>query len=450
MAASFWTYFTDPVLRGPTIGAMLMCFAASQVGVIAFLRKQSLVGEALSHSAFPGVIIGVLAAPLVGVNIFKDLGVALMIMGGAFLTALISYFVIQILIKKFKISPDSALCFTLSSFFGIGLTLASQVQFTHTVLYRQSLSYIYGQAATMTDTHIFLYGALSLLILVPIILFYKELQAMTFDIDYAKSLGIRTGAINALITVLFVLAVVVGMRSVGVVLMSAMFIAPAAAARQFTHRLSLMLLIAGAIGLFSGFCGNYLSVETSVFLSSIYPQSRLALPTGPMIVIIASTVCLLSLLFAPERGLILRYVRVALFHYRTGCENLLKTIWRYDPNACVTLEQIKRYQSASTFYIKLLLWNLISNRWIRKDADNSYCLTHEGKMRAAHIVRLHRLWEVYLVKYLDVGAEKVHRNAEEMEHIITPELEKELNELLQYPTLDPHKQPIPPPTTEQS
>jgi manganese/zinc/iron transport system permease protein len=436
-------FFTDPVLRAPTIGCMLMCFAAALVGVIVFLRKQSLLGESLSHAAYPGVNLGVILAGVLAFEEQQELGISIFIVVGAFLSALAGVFAIHFLEQKLKIRPDSALCFVLAAFFGIGLTLASQVQFAYSSLYRQIQAYLYGQAATMTDIHIWIYGTLSLLIVFLLVFLYKELQTITFDRDFAKSIGIQMHTIDGVVFVLIVLAVVVGIRSVGVVLMSAMLIAPAAAARQYTNKLYLMFLIASIFGLMSGFFGNYLSVEISYYLTAKYPAQRLALPTGPMIVIVASLICLFSLLFAPERGFILRLIRIARFRYQCICENLLKAIWRFGPSSPVTLDQLGKYQSASPFYLHFILWRLTANGWLEKKG-NQYTLTSDGRQRSAQIVRLHRLWEVYLADYLGVGAERVHRNAEEMEHILTPELEQELTLLLKDPKKDPHQQPIPP------
>lgn len=435
-------YFTDAILRGPTIGCMFMCLGAALVGVIIFLRKQSLLGEALSHAAYPGVILGVIMAAFFAYEDAHETEIAILIMTGAFLSALLGLWLIHFLENRFRFRSDSALCFVLSAFFGIGITLASQVQFSYSALYRQSQGYLYGQAATMTDTHIWIYGILSLAILMMIFWLYKELQVMTFNREYAKSLGIKTNIIDGFVFILTVLAVVIGIRSVGVVLMSAMLIAPASAARQYTNKLHIMLLLAALFGILSGFLGNYLSVELSQKLSMRYPMSRLSLPTGPMIVLVASVICYFSLLFAPERGYFLRLIRIARFRYRCVRENLLKTIWRYGPEQEVTFSQIAKYQNASSLYLRFVLSGLVSNGWLEK-IGSSYRLTSDGKQWAARVVRLHRLWEVYLADYLGVGVERVHRNAEEMEHIITPELERELTLLLKDPEMDPHHQRIP-------
>lgn len=437
-------FFTDAVLRAPTIGSMLMCLAAAIVGVLVFLRKQSLLGESLSHAAYPGVVIGVMVAGALGLEEHQSSMIAIFIMMGAFITALIGLWTIHWLVRKLRFRSDSALCFILSSFFGIGITLASNVQYVYSSLYRQIQSYLYGQTATMTDIHIYVYGIFSLLIVLTVVLFYKELQAMTFDRDYAKSLGIKTKPIDALLFILITLAVVIGIRSVGVVLMSAMLIAPAVAARQYTNKMFVMFFLAGLFGLISGFLGNYFSVELNNYLSLKYPTDRLVIPTGPMIVMVASVICVVSLFFAPERGLIVRLIRIGSFRYRCMCENLLKAIWRHSSKKEISFDEIEKYQSLSPIYLRFLLWRLSMSGWLEKLDANAYKLTVDGNLWAAKIVRLHRLWEVYLANYLGVGAERVHRNAEEMEHIITPELERELTMLLKDPRTDPHHQPIPP------
>lgn len=436
-------FFTDPVLRAPTLGCMLMCLAASLMGVIVFLRRQSLIGEALSHASYPGVILGVLAAGILSIQESQELQLSILALIGAFLTSLLGLWAIHFLERRMRVPSDAALCFVLSTFFGIGLTITSEVQFSFTSLYKQALTYLYGQAATMTDIHIIIYGFLALAVMIIILLLYKELQVMTFDRQYAKSLGIRVRSIDLLLFILVAIAVIIGIRSVGVVLMSAMLIAPAVAARQFTNHLSILLILAAFFGMLSGFLGNYFSVQLTESLARTYPAARIILPTGPMIVLVATVICTISLLFAPERGLLIRLWRIARFRYTCICENILKEMWRIDPKSAISLEHIGKYQTISRLYLNFLLRRMVQNGWIEREKDALYRLTADGQHRAARIVRLHRLWEVYLANYLGMGTERVHRNAEEMEHILTPELERELTLLLKDPTQDPHQQPIP-------
>lgn len=440
---SLWSYFTDPVLRAPTLGCMLMCLSAALIGVITYLRKESLLGESLSHASYPGVILGAIFATVLTDSGTESLWLSFFSILGAFIFALFGYYSIQLLESRCKIRADSALCFILSIFFGLGILLASYVQFTYSALYKQSLSYLYGQAATMGDRHILLYGILSLFVATMIFMFYKELKVLTFDREYAAAIGIRVHLVDAAVLFFLSLSIVVGIRSVGVVLMSAMLIAPAAAARQYTNRLSCMLLLAGFFGIVSGFLGNFLSVELTSYFQQSYPSERFSLPTGPMIVMVASCICIFALFFAPERGLFNRLARIAYFRSKCLRENLLKTMWRLNGGKGVTIGEIGHYQAITRTYLFFLLSWLTYQGWVRRSGAK-YFLTVEGTHRAKHIVRLHRLWEVYLCDYLGVQAERVHKSAEEIEHILTPELEQQLTALLKDPKVDPHQQPIPP------
>lgn len=443
IATAFFSFFTDSVLRAPTIGCMLMCLAAGLMGVVIFLRKESLVGEALSHASYPGVILGVIVAAALSISETSELFLSLITIFCAFFTALLGLGFMQFLQKRMRVRSDAALCFVLSTFFGVGITLASEVQFSYTALYRQVITYLYGQAATMTDMHIVIYGILVCVVIFSIFLSYKELQLITFDRQYAKSLGIPVRLIEISLFILVTFSVIIGIRSVGVVLMSAMLIAPAVAARQFTNKLSILFVLAGFFALVSGFFGNYFSVQLTEILGRKWPSARIILPTGPMIVLTASAICLLSILFAPQRGLFVRFSRIAYFRYTCLCENILKAMWRIDAKKNFQFSEIAGYQMTSRFYLQFLLRRMVRAGWIEKEAGNLYRLTADGRQRGEKIVRLHRLWEVYLANYLGVGVERVHRNAEEMEHILTAELEQELDLLLKNPEKDPHLQPIP-------
>lgn len=436
-------FFTHPILRGPTIGCMLMSFVSGLIGVFVLLRKQSLAGEALSHATYPGVILGVVGAGALFGSADDHPFIAMGVMVGAFGTAILGFYLINWVQARLHLSSDSALCLILSSFFGFGVLLASHIQFTHTSLYKRALIYLYGQAATMTDVHILLYGILAFAMCFVLFLFYKELKVITLDSAYARSMGIPVGKVDFVFFVLVVLSIVIGIRSVGVVLMSAMLIAPAAAARQWSERLWVVLTLSGAIGLFSGWVGNVISVQIGEVLSSESLDARTGVPTGPVIVLSAVFICLFSLIFSPERGLLTRALRMLRFRLVCQRENILKSFWYFPENTIQSYKQIKENLGIPSFVLRWTLWTLSFYGYL-SNQKGCYSLTKEGRTKAAYIVRLHRLWEAYLVTYLGFGAERVHHSAEEMEHIITPELEKELTDLLHNPSKDPHNQPIPP------
>jgi manganese/zinc/iron transport system permease protein len=197
--------------------------------------------------------------------------------------------------------------------------------------------------------------------------------------------------------------------------MSGMVIAPAVAARQFSDRLQTMLLLAGFLGAVSGWLGNYLSVLAHA-------------PTGPMIVLVGTGFAVFSLLFAPQRGLLFRLGRIWAFRLRCLEENILKRMWMKGT-----------IWERDSLTMRFAVWRLKRGGWINRWME----LTPDGKAKAASIVRLHRLWELFLAQQLGFQAEKVHRTAEEMEHILTPEMEEKLTHILKNPKHDPHHQPIP-------
>ncbi|MCB1119250.1 MAG: metal ABC transporter permease, partial [Chlamydiia bacterium] len=280
-------YFTDPVLRAPTIGSLLMCLSASLVGVIVFLRRQSLIGEVLSHASYPGVILGITLIGSLSIDPEQQLITLTIVLFCASLTAWLGLKMIHWMTYRLKIRQDASLCFTLSTFFGVGLCLASEIQFAYPSFYKQVLSFLFGQVATMTEIHVMAYTLLAVVVCGVIFSFYKELKVTLFDRHLAKSLGLNVGLIDEIVTILIVIAVVAGIRSVGVVLMAAMLIAPAIAARQYTHSLSTLFILSGIFGLISGFGGTYLSFEFSMYWGSALNQ-LFSFPSGPMIVLTAS------------------------------------------------------------------------------------------------------------------------------------------------------------------
>jgi manganese/zinc/iron transport system permease protein len=128
---------------------------------------------------------------------------------------------------------------------------------------------------------------------------WKEFKLLSFDRDFAASIGYPVRRFDGLLTLLLVVAIVIGLQTVGVVLMSAMIVAPAAAARQWSRRLAPMVLIAAGVGVFAGVAGAVASARV--------PR----LPTGPTIVLVLSSLVLVSLFLAPERGLVWRWLQLS-------------------------------------------------------------------------------------------------------------------------------------------
>lgn len=441
MKLELMRYFSDPVLRAPTIGCMLMGFASSLVGMLMLLKRQALIGEVLSHAAFPGIVVGAIVASFFPSETGDFFNILVML--SAALGCLAGSWAISFLKARMCIRSDSALCFVLAVFFGIGVLLASQIQMTHTVLYKQALLFLYGQVATMTDAMIPIYALLAFFTLAIILILYYPLQALLFDRQFATINGLKTTLVDTCVSALLILAIVVGMRSIGVVLMAGMLIAPAIAARPWTHRLWACFVLAAFFGVLSSFLGNVVSVEGSRFIAEKYPDWKFSLPTGPLILLFAAAFALVSLFFAPKSGILARIIRMALFRQRIAREHLLKALWRKGKNSLISRGEVAEILSQNRLFHRPFLLGLSWGGLLTKERSGLYRLTDKGWARACRIVRLHRLWEVYLVDYLSQGVDKVHRSAEELEHVMSAELETELEKLLGDLRFDPHRQPIP-------
>jgi manganese/zinc/iron transport system permease protein len=424
---NFLDYFTDPILRAPTLGCILMCTAAALMGAVLFFQRRLMVSESISHAAYPGAVLGIFALSLLG-PIYEEYSF-LAVLLGATLSSCLGLKVINYLEERRKIKSDPALCFALAIFFGVGILLASWLQESAPMWVSQVNALLYGQAATLTDMHILIYGALSSLCMTFIFLFFRPLQALLFDREFAQSIGIRTRIVERCLFWLLLLSIVAGIRSVGVILMSGMLIAPVIAARQFSNRLQSVFILSAIFGAMSGWLGNVLSVEIALRYDQVH------IPTGPMIVLVGSMFAFFSLLFAPKRGVFFRLARLASFRLRCLEENVMKGIWK---KGSIHRSELKKLYPNSA----LALSSLIRHGWVYKESG-AYRLTQDGQVKASSIVRLHRLWELYLTEQLGCQAERVHHSAEEMEHILTPELEERLTRLLEDPQHDPHQQPIP-------
>lgn len=258
------------------------------LGSFAVLRKQSLLGDAISHAALPGIAIAFLITET------KDSNILLL---GALVSGLVGTFWIRGIIKNTHLKSDTALGLILSLFFGFGILLLTFIQKQPNANQAGLDKYLFGQAATLLESDVWLMAIITGLCLIVLLLFWKEFKLLLFDADYTKTLGFNTKFIDILITSFIVLAIVLGLQTVGVVLMSAMLLAPAAAARQWTNSLSTMVFLAAIFGAFSGVFGTAVSAT----------QNNLS--TGPVIVIIAAIFVIFSFIFSPSRGLLFKQIR---------------------------------------------------------------------------------------------------------------------------------------------
>ena len=276
------SYTTQMVL----LGTALLGLASGIAGTFAVLRKESLIGDGLSHAALPGVVIAFL---LTGI---KDIEV---LIAGAALSSIAAAWLITITVENSKIKFDGALATILSAFFGLGMVLLTYLQSLNNAGQAGLSKFIFGQAATILARDVYITSAAALIIIVLTALFWKELKLISFDVEYAKTLQIPVTFTLILYRALLIMTIIIGIQSVGAILISSLLIAPAVGARQWTNKLGTMCILAGFFGMVSAIGGT------------IWSTTVQKLPTGPAIIVILSVIVLLSLIFAPNRGILWQY-----------------------------------------------------------------------------------------------------------------------------------------------
>jgi manganese/zinc/iron transport system permease protein len=255
------------------LGTAALGFVSGCLGTFAVLRRQSLLGDAVSHAALPGVVLAFL--------LFGRSPAVLLV--GAAASGLVAMLLVSGVTQFSRVPFDSALAGALAVFFGAGLMLKSWSQGTGSAGIDR---YLFGQAATLLPRDIWVIAGAGALALALLVFFWKEFKLLTFDRDFAAGLGLPVVALDILLTGLLVLSIVIGLESVGVVLMSALVVAPAAAARQWTDRLGVMAILAGLFGAVAGAGGSALSDRLS--------GAGRTVPTGPTIVLCATAIVVLS------------------------------------------------------------------------------------------------------------------------------------------------------------
>ncbi len=416
----------DANVRWVLAGSILLGGAAGGLGAFAFLQRRSLLGDAVAHAALPGVALAFLLTGR------KTL---IFLLLGAATTGWLGALAVNAIVRHTKIRLDAALGIILTTFFGLGIVLLTHIQKSGSGAQAGLDKFLFGQAAAMTTDDVTTLAIVGTILLALLALLFSRFKLITFDPDFARSIGLAVGPLQFLLTTMIVAAVTIGLQAVGVVLMAAMLVTPAAAARQWTDRLGRLIALASGFGILAGILGAWIS-----FLAPRFP-------TGPWMVVAISAIFLISILFAPHRGIVSRIRRHWDNRRTITRDHLLKALFRAgqqekDWSAFYPAREIKRMWSFTDRELRRGLRRL--NRLGLLDrAGDMYRLTESGVAEGARVLRRHRLWEVYLSRYLDLPHDHVHRDAEDMEHILTPEMEARLLQLLDHPEQDPHASEIP-------
>jgi manganese/zinc/iron transport system permease protein len=365
VAAWIESFGMNYTLRTVALGAGVLGIVSGALGAFAVLRRQSLLGDAISHAALPGIVLAFM---------LTRSKVPLVLMIGAALAGWLAVLLLMSIANNTRIKLDSSLGFILSVFFGFGLVLLTFVQRLPDARQAGLETFLFGQAAVLLESDVITMGVLGGIALFLLAVFWKEFKLLSFDREFGATLGFPMRSLDILLTTLLVVAIVIGLQAVGVVLMSAMIVAPAAAARQWTDRLGVMVLLSSLFGAMAGVAG--------ALISSLAP----GLSTGPTIVICISAVVLFSLLLAPNRGLLWGWVRSYRRRYSLSMEAVLGNLYilssQHEKHDHPHNIAVLRAMSGRRYGIRHSLKAMEDRGWVNENAGEEWSITDEGVQEA--------------------------------------------------------------------
>lgn len=357
----FHDLLMDYTLRTVAMGVGLTGAVAGALGVFAVLRRQSLMGDAVSHAALPGIVLAFM------LTLSKH---PLVLLGGAAIAGWLGMVLVGQITRHSRLKSDAALGIILACFFGLGIVLLRAVQDMEVASQAGLDKFLFGSAASLLKGDIITAAAVGAACLLILGLLWKEFKLLSFDPQFMAAGGWPVRGLDTLLTTLIVAAIAIGLQSVGVVLMSALLVAPAAAARQWSDRLPKVVGLAAAFGAASGVLGTVAS-------------SALGISTGPAVVVIASLLTLGSLFFAPLRGLYWSWLRHRRKHREVQVQAVLAGMLQlvaedpdpYRPHAVATLDAVGLHAEENT------LPQLVDQGWVRVE-DGNWELTPAGYEQA--------------------------------------------------------------------
>jgi manganese/zinc/iron transport system permease protein len=417
------------------VGTTLLGLAAGVVGVFALLRKRSLMADALSHATLPGIGLAFLAAGALGLE-GRSLPVLL---AGATISGVAGVLCIQGLLRYTRLREDAAIGIVLSVFFGAGVVVLSWIQRNAPSGAAGLNTFIYGQTAAMSVADARLMAGIAFAaILLPVGLM-KEFAVVCFNDAFARVDGWPVTMIDLLMMALVVVVTVAGLQAVGLLLVVAMLIIPAVAARFWTERLWLLLVLAGVIGAGCGYLG--------ASMSALLPRK----PAGAVIVLTAGVVFLLSMLAAPARGVIATTIRRERLRLRIAGEHVLEAAHDHGPGAGAgaggndadadadadapprlparELARLVEVRGWPGWFRWLVMTSLRRGGRIQV-VGGDVVLTPYGVRDGARVSRNHQLWEEYLVHHADIAPSHVDWSVDQVEHVLSEELVARLERTL--------------------
>lgn len=416
---SFWRVLLlqDHNTRVVLAGACLFGAAAGLAGTFLLLRKRSLLGDTLGHATLPGITFAFLLAATFGISPRSFLWLAV----GATISGVAGMGAVLLIRKMSRLKDDAALAIVLSVFFGAGIAMLSAIQQLPGGQAAGLERLIYGNPASMTSGDAWFVLLASLLVAGVCACLFKEFTLLCFDEFYANTAGWPVRPLDALLMGLVVLVTIVGLQTVGILLVVALLVIPPSAARFWSDDLRAMALVAAGAGALSSLAG--------VVASALLP----GLPTGALIVLAAALFFAVSLLVGKKRGLIIRHLLERGASRRLRREHVLRAIFECaeEGQPVVTFEQVMAKRPWKKNELVAEIGQLTNDGLLTTDPSGaSFQLNGRGDSEARRLVRNHRLWEIYLLNHADVAPARVDRDADLIEHVLDQRLVDELEDLL--------------------
>jgi len=415
----------DHNTRVVVVSVMLLGVSSGIIGAFLLLRKRSLMGDVLSHATLPGIGIAFAVMTALG---FSGKSLPGLLFGAA-VSGVAGLLLMLAIRSTTRLRDDVAMGFVLSVFFGLGVAVLGMVQKMPGANAAGLESFIYGKTASMVMQDAQLIGGVALVISVVALLFKKEFTLLCFDDGYARAQGWPVMLLDIAMLALVTAVTVIGLQAVGLILIIAFLIIPATAARFWTHRLDRMLLLSAVLGAVSGWLG--------ASFSGIFSD----LPAGAIIVLVAASIFLFSMLFGTDRGVIPRLRDHSRLKRRVGRQHLLRAAYEIleqqpGPLANIPVDRasLLAHRSWSTREFKRLLRRARAEDHIESNTIHAIGLSESGFGEAARITRNHRLWELYLIRHADVAPSHVDRDADMVEHILGSEMVRKLEAELDLDT----------------
>jgi len=397
------------------LGCGLLGLAAGTVGAFALLRGRALVADAVGHAALPGVVLAALILASVG----ADTRSLPPLLAGAATAGTLGVLAVQAIARTRRIREDAAIAIVLSTFYAAGVALLSYVQTLPGAAQAGLSKFILGQAAAMRAEDAFWAGSIALLALIVCLVLFQRLRAACFDPEFARVQGLSAARVDLVLLALIVAVAVGGLQAVGLVLVVALLVLPAATARLLTGRLPRMLALSAAIGAFCGAAG--------ALASAWHPD----LPTGAAVVLAGAGLFTLALLFSPDRGVVPQAFRRLGRRIQAAQEHFLRACWeaqeaagagpgtagdRWAPLASIAAA--RHWSGPGT----RLLARLLSLRGLIAVAGAEVHLTPKGATAARRAVRAHRAVEHHLLAQGAADTASADRLADLVEHGLPPEM----------------------------